>query len=105
MVSMLLPLATYNRFNNMPQIEKEIIIKNPQGLHARPAAMFVQIASRFNSSVTVQTGGEKVNGKSIMGILTLGAQVNSKVIISVDGEDAQELLSEIEELLTKEEAQ
>lgn len=89
----------------MPKIEKEIFIKSPQGLHARPAAMFVQIASRYNSNVTVQKGDEKVNGKSIMGILTLGAEQNSRIIIEAEGDDAQELLTELSDLLSKEGAE
>ena len=87
----------------MPKIKKEIQIGNPQGLHARPAAMFVQIASKYNSVVTVEKDSEKVNGKSIMGILTLGAQQNSRVTIEADGEDAEQLVLELEELLTKQE--
>ena len=86
----------------MPRIEKEIVIKNSQGLHARPAALFVQIASKYNSHVTIQKGNEKVNGKSIMGILTLGAQQNCRVTLEVYGEDAHEALCELEELLIKE---
>ena len=87
----------------MPRISKEIIIKNAQGLHARPAAMLVQIASKYNANVTVLKDGERVNGKSIMGILTLGAEQNSKIVLEADGEDAQEVLAELYELLTKEE--
>ena len=86
----------------MPQLEKEIFILNAQGLHARPAALFVQIVSKYNSNVMVCKDGEEVNGKSIMGILTLGAQQNSSVIVKVDGEDAEKVLLELEELLTKE---
>ena len=89
----------------MPHIEKEIIIKNAQGLHARPAAMLVQIVSKYNSQVTIQKGEEKVNGKSIMGILTLGAQQNCKITLHVDGDDAQVLVDELEQLLTKEQIQ
>jgi len=85
----------------MPQIVKEIIVKNPQGLHARPAAMFVQIASRYNSNVTIQKNDEKVNGKSIMGLLTLGVQPETKIILEVDGDDAEKVVSELEELLTR----
>ena len=85
----------------MPKIEKEFIIKNPQGLHARPAAIFVQIVSKFNSNVTVKKGEEQVNGKSIMGILTLGAERNSKIIIEVTGDDAEKVIQELEEFLTK----
>ncbi|HLF18111.1 MAG TPA: HPr family phosphocarrier protein [Candidatus Omnitrophota bacterium] len=86
----------------MPKFGKEITIKSSQGLHARPAALFVQIANKYNSHVTIAKGEEKVNGKSIMGILTLGAERGSTLFIEVDGEDAQALLGELEELLTKE---
>lgn len=86
----------------MPKVIKEIIIKNKQGLHARPAAMFVQIASKYNSNVTIQKSEERVNGKSIMGILTLGAEQNSKIIIEADGEDAIEVVEELNNLLTME---
>ena len=86
----------------MPQIVKEIVVKNAQGLHARPAAMFVQIASRYNSNVTIQKDDEKVNGKSIMGILTLGVQPGAKITLEIDGDDAEEVLGELEELLIKE---
>lgn len=86
----------------MPKIVKEINVKNQQGLHARPAALFVQIVSKFDSVVTIQKDGEKVNGKSIMGILTLGAKMGSVVIIEANGEDAQEVMGELEKLLTDE---
>lgn len=87
----------------MSKLEKEIIIRNPQGLHARPAALFVQIASRFNSKVTVKKDKEKVNGKSIMGILMLAAQRNTKIIIEAEGDDAAAAIAELENFLTKEE--
>ena len=87
----------------MPRIEKEIVIKNAQGLHARPAAMFVQITSKYNASVNVRKGNEKVNGKSIMGILTLGAQQNAKIIVEADGDDAMALVQDLVNLLSKEE--
>lgn len=80
----------------------EVVIKNPQGLHARPAAMFVQIASKYNANVALQKGEERVNGKSIMGILTLGIEQNSKVVLEADGCDADEVVAELTQLLTKE---
>ena len=86
----------------MPKITKDIVIKNPQGLHARPAALFVQVVSKYNSNVTVQKGEERVNGRSIMGILTLGAQQNSAVTIYAEGEDADQVIIELESLLTNE---
>ena len=87
----------------MTKIEKEIIIMNPQGLHARPAALFVQIASRFNAKINVKKDGEKVNGKSIMGILMLAAQSKSKITIEADGDDAQQAIDELTAFLSKHE--
>ncbi|MBF0484210.1 MAG: HPr family phosphocarrier protein [Candidatus Omnitrophica bacterium] len=86
----------------MSKIEREVIIRNPQGLHARPSAMFVQIVSKYDAHVTLRKGDEEVNGRSIMGILTLGAQHNSKVLISAEGDDAQQVIDELEVLLLKE---
>ena len=80
----------------------EVVIKNPQGLHARPAAMFVQIASKYNSNIALQKGEERVNGNSIMGILTLGIEQNAKVVLEADGDDADEVVTELTQLLTKE---
>ena len=80
----------------------EVVIKNSQGLHARPAAMFVQIASKYNANVALQKGEERVNGKSIMGILTLGIEQNSRVVLEADGDDADEVVTELTQLLTKE---
>lgn len=87
----------------MPKIKKTIIIKNKQGLHARPAALFVQIANKFDSVITVKKDSEVVNGKSIMGILILGAEKGSKVSIEADGEDAHQALAELEELVSEDE--
>ncbi len=86
----------------MPKIEKTIIVKCRQGLHARPAAMFVQIANKFASAVTVRKGTEEVNGKSIMGILMLGADHDCEVIMITDGDDAAEMFAELEAYLVKE---
>ncbi len=86
----------------MPQLSEQITIKNSQGLHARPAALFVQIVSRYNSNVTVEKDGQKINGKSIMGILTLGVQPGAIVTLEVDGDDANEVFGELKTLLEKE---
>ena len=80
-------------------VEKIVIIKNKQGLHARPAALFVQIANKFDSDVMVSKGKTKVNGKSIMGIMMLEAGSGSKVTIITKGEDAQKAIEELENLL------
>ena len=65
----------------MATIKKELVVKNKQGLHARPAALFVQIANKFDSRITVRHDDEEVNGKSIMGILMLGAEKGSSIIL------------------------
>lgn len=80
-------------------VEKTVIIKNKQGLHARPAALFVQIANKFDSDVMVSKGKTKVNGKSIMGIMMLEAGMGSKVTIITKGEDAHQAIKELESLL------
>lgn len=85
----------------MPHIRKDIIVKSPQGLHARPAALFVQTASRFNSAVMIESNGEKVNGRSIMGLLTLGLQQGSQVTLDVSGDDAEQVIAELEKLLSQ----
>ena len=80
-------------------IEKSIVIKNKQGLHARPAALFVQIANKFDSDITVSKGRLKVNGKSIMGIMMLEAGKGSKINLSIKGDDAEQAMKELESLL------
>ncbi len=87
----------------MPKLEKEITIMNAQGLHARPAALFVQTSAKFNSKITIKKGTEKVNGKSIMGILMLAAECKSKITIEADGDDAAEAIAELEKFLVKNE--
>ncbi len=81
------------------KIEKEITIVNRLGLHARPAAMFVRIASRYRTEVWVSKDGEKVNGKSIMGLMMLAAGQGSKLQICCDGPDADKAMAELEELI------
>ncbi len=86
----------------MPKIEKKVTVNSKHGLHARPAAMFVQIANRYDSDVTVRRGDEEVNGKSIMGILMLGADHNSELVLVVDGTDADAAFKDLEGFLGKE---
>jgi phosphocarrier protein HPr len=81
------------------KIEKEITVVNRLGLHARPAAMFVRIASRYRAEVWVGKEGEKVNGKSIMGLMMLAAGQGSKLNICCDGPDADKAMAELEELI------
>lgn len=87
----------------MPLIKKELTVKNKQGLHARPAAVFVQIANKFDARITVRHDDEEVNGKSIMGILMLGAEKDSVIVLEADGVDAEAALIELEKLISSEE--
>src|SRR3954469_1679220 len=81
------------------KIVKEIPIVNRLGLHARPAAMFVRIASRHRCEVWVAKEGEEVNGKSIMGLMMLAAGQGSTLQIRCEGPDAEKAMEELEELI------
>jgi phosphocarrier protein len=81
------------------KVEKDIPIINRLGLHARPAAMFVRIASRYRSEVWVSKEGEEVNGKSIMGLMMLAAGQGSKLHLRCEGPDADKALEELEQLI------
>jgi phosphocarrier protein len=87
----------------MAKVKKELVVKNRQGLHARPAALFVQIANKFDSRITVKRDSEEVNGKSIMGILMLGAEKGSSIVIEAEGEDALLAIAELERIIISEE--
>jgi len=84
-------------------IEKEVVIQNKQGLHARPAALFVQLANKFDSNITIKKGAQEVNGKSIMGILMLAAEKGSRVAIVAEGDDAAEAIEQLIALVSKDE--
>src|SRR3982751_4469441 len=88
-----------NRESAVQKVEKEISIINRLGLHARPAAMFVRVASRHRSEIWVSKEGEEVNGKSIMGLMMLAAGQGSKLHIRCAGPDADKALEELEELI------
>ena len=80
-------------------IEKKFVIRNKLGLHARPAALFVRTANRFQSDITIQKGKQKVNGKSIMGVMMLAAGPGSHLTIRISGPDASRAMAEIEKLM------
>ena len=80
-------------------LEKKFVIQNKLGLHARPAALFVRTANRFQSEITLQKGKQKVNGKSIMGVMMLAAGPGSHITVRVTGPDAERAMAEIEKLL------
>jgi len=86
----------------MGVVTKKLMVKNKQGLHARPAALFVQTANKYDALITVRKDKDEVNGKSIMGILMLGAEKGSVIWIRAEGEDAEEAIAELEKLVSKE---
>lgn len=83
-------------------IKKEIEIKNKLGLHARPAALFVQTSNNYQSEVTVVKVGEdeEVNGKSIMGLMMLAAEQGCKIYIKAVGVDEQLVIRDLEKLIS-----
>ncbi len=80
----------------MPEIT--LRVEHPVGLHARPAALFVQTAKKFKSDIRVKHGDKEANAKSILGVLTLGANQGAVVTIRAEGEDAEEALAAIKKL-------
>ncbi len=80
---------------------KELLVQNKMGIHARPAAMIVRITNKFKADVFVEKDEEQVNGKSIMGLMMLAAGKGSKVKFLATGEDAPQMLVELEQLFTR----
>ena len=81
------------------QLSREIMIVNKLGMHARAAAKFVQMASACNSEIEVERKGQRVNGKSIMGVMMLAASNGSSITIHADGDDAEESIDKLEQLI------
>lgn len=80
--------------------EKSFMVKNRLGLHARPAALFVQTTNKFKSSVKVRKGEQEVDGKSIMGLMMLAAEEGSSLVIIADGPDEGDVLANLEKLFS-----
>ena len=81
-------------------IKKKITIVNDAGLHARPAAALVKIASKYESDFFIHLYGYKVNGKSILGVMTLAAEKGAELELEVDGPDEKKALDAITELIS-----
>lgn len=79
-------------------VEKEITLTNRLGLHARPAARVVQTASQFKSEIRLKRDDLEVNGKSIMGVMMLAAEMGSRILIRVEGEDETRALEALVKL-------
>lgn len=83
-------------------VERETVIINETGLHARPAALFVQKANQFQSTINIICNGKKINAKSMIGVLSLGAGRGSKITIQAEGEDAEAAAAELVRVIEKE---
>jgi phosphocarrier protein len=79
-------------------IQKEITLTNRLGLHARPAAMVVQLASKFKSEIKLKKEDVEVNAKSIMGVMMLAAEMGSKIFIRAEGEDETQAVEALAKL-------
>jgi catabolite repression HPr-like protein len=84
-------------------IEKKIVVNLEQGVHIRPAKQFVKIASAFNSEISIHKNGQRVNGKSILGIMALAINLGEEVTLVVDGVDEHEAISSLEKIFTERE--
>jgi phosphocarrier protein HPr len=78
---------------------RTFVLKNELGLHARAAAMMVNVTSKYNSKILFERDGNEINGKSILGILTLACPKGSSIIISAEGEDAIDAIEELGKLI------
>ena len=83
----------------MTQVQATVKLLNKVGLHARPAAMFVQTANKFKSEIKVEKECREVDAKSILGILSLAAEFNDVITIKANGDDAEKALKELVELV------
>ncbi len=82
-------------------LTRDFLVVNKLGIHARPAAMFVKTANRFTCDIFVEKDGERVNGKSILGLMMLAAGPGSRLTVHAHGQDASQALAEIETLVKR----
>jgi phosphocarrier protein HPr len=79
--------------------EQTVMLGSKSGLHARPAAVFVQKAKEFQSQITISKNDKTANGKSILSIITLGAKQGDQVVLKINGDDAQMAMKQLVPLL------
>lgn len=82
-------------------IEREVTIRNRAGLHTRPAASVVKLAAKFRSEFVIEKDGLEINGKSIIGVMTLAAEQGSKLMLRCTGDDEAEMIAAIAELFDR----
>lgn len=79
--------------------ERKVTVTNKTGLHARPAALFVQKANQFSSDIRIVKGEKEISAKSIMGVMSLGVSQGTEILLKADGADAQEAVDALAELV------
>lgn len=82
-------------------IVREVTILNKLGIHARPASLFVQTVSKYKSDVFISKNGNEVNGKSIMGVISLEGSCGSKMILRVNGQDEDATMNDLVDLIER----
>jgi phosphocarrier protein HPr len=82
-------------------VRRDFVILNQYGMHARPAALFVKTASRFEADVSVEKDGNRVSGKSIMGLMTLELSRGSTMRVTAEGADAEDVMDELQALVER----
>ena len=92
--------AIYGQQLEDAMIQKELTINNKHGLHARPAAQFVKAANSFKADIWVEKDDERINGKSIMGLMMLAAGEGSRILVMAEGDDESEAINALETLVT-----
>ncbi|MCA9137662.1 MAG: HPr family phosphocarrier protein [Planctomycetales bacterium] len=80
---------------------RTVVVSNPQGLHARPADLLVRLANQFGSTILIGRGGEMVDCKSILSLLTLGAALGTELSLSAEGDDAENAIDSIEQFFLR----
>lgn len=79
-------------------IEREVTVRNRAGIHTRPASMLVRTASRFDAEVFIQRDNYEINGKSVIGVMTLAAEQGATLTLVIDGEDEEAAADALTEL-------
>lgn len=80
---------------------RTVVVSSPQGLHARPADMLVRMANQYQSTITLDRGGEAVDCKSILSLLTLGAAQGTELSLKAEGDDAEDAIESIEQFFLR----
>ncbi|HHU64284.1 MAG TPA: HPr family phosphocarrier protein [Clostridiales bacterium] len=80
--------------------QSTVKVRNKDGLHARPAAEFVQMANKFNSEIWIEKDNKKVSAKSIMGVMSLGISTGTQITLVAQGEDENDALKALVEFVT-----